>query len=679
MTAKETFIHQVSEETYAIAAVVGILTLISPTVGACGLLSWCVGLAFIRIMNVEALKSLPVHTHVNLVSTGMLLGLSLTSMEAVKYVGCAAIATVLLTGMVSRLFYYYLIPVMLIPSLLVTWAALGFHADHAAAASLSTESFPWAAGILGFFVLLRSPIFLIMTLCGMVTALLLQTIFIPVNPHHSFFSVVIAGFAFAACASVMSMPSRRSLAWSLVGLVLFYAFLAPLAHAFKLPSSVLVTVTCLNIAVTLSLYSSRISNRMTTFWSYRFLPEQKLDEAITLWSRFRTGEARTGLPFTGIWNVSQSFDGPWTHRGNWRHGLDFVMSDHAGKTHKDSGYELTDYYAYGKEIVAPSSGYIVALSSHFPDNKIGSVDNVHNFGNYVIIRDVYGAHAVVAHLMMDSITCKLYQYIEAGTVIGRCGNSGYSPEPHIHLHVQADPLIGSATIPFHLTNYLVSNQFKFHGVPAVGEVIRRPQINVNLARQLSFEVGETFEITSRNAINSERNVIENRLDPQLGVMYFSDGASKLFHYRDQFTFYFYRYEGKKSGALFDLMTALPRVPFLFGVNCHYSDQMPVTQWKSIAARVTAYLRQIFLANFHADDSTFHLKNDTLEVINSGSGMNEQLQTMCLLDAIDGFATFTVGERQYEVTVRRKMADAHHFTSNPAGSRGGENEVARIAI
>lgn len=49
------------------------------------------------------------------------------------------------------------------------------------------------------------------------------------------------------------------------------------------------------------------------------------------------------------------------------------------------------------------------------------------------------APAVVAlcHLQQGTITVRVGQQVSPGEVVGRCGNSGNSTEPHLHLHAVA--------------------------------------------------------------------------------------------------------------------------------------------------------------------------------------------------------------------------------------------------
>ena len=52
-----------------------------------------------------------------------------------------------------------------------------------------------------------------------------------------------------------------------------------------------------------------------------------------------------------------------------------------------------------------------------------------------------------------------------------CGNSGYSPQPHIHIQVQATEEIGSQTIPFSFFGYTISGKFYANNLPEENEII----------------------------------------------------------------------------------------------------------------------------------------------------------------------------------------------------------------
>src|SRR5699024_10987918 len=78
--------------------------------------------------------------------------------------------------------------------------------------------------------------------------------------------------------------------------------------------------------------------------------------------------------------------------------------------------------------------------------------------------------AVLAPLRRGSPTVQVGERVRAGQVIGRCGNSGSSSDPHVHFQLMDGPVIDSARgLPFtwrHLDEAGAERQ----GVPANEEL-----------------------------------------------------------------------------------------------------------------------------------------------------------------------------------------------------------------
>lgn len=117
-----------------------------------------------------------------------------------------------------------------------------------------------------------------------------------------------------------------------------------------------------------------------------------------------------------------------------RWAYDFVVAPAAHGSAK-----LEDYGCYGVPVVAPANGRIVKAHDGEPDAVPGVVSN--NFtaptGNHVVIQlDETGTYLLIAHLKPGSVTVKTGDTVAEGQVIGACGNSGNTSEPHIHMHHQ---------------------------------------------------------------------------------------------------------------------------------------------------------------------------------------------------------------------------------------------------
>ena len=99
---------------------------------------------------------------------------------------------------------------------------------------------------------------------------------------------------------------------------------------------------------------------------------------------------------------------------------------------------LEDYGCWGVPVVAPAAGRVVKAHDGEPDETPGAVSN--NFdapaGNHVVIELPTGTHLEVAHLQRGSVSVREGEAVEEGRPLGRCGNSGNTSEPHIHVHHQ---------------------------------------------------------------------------------------------------------------------------------------------------------------------------------------------------------------------------------------------------
>jgi hypothetical protein len=152
--------------------------------------------------------------------------------------------------------------------------------------------------------------------------------------------------------------------------------------------------------------------------------------------------ARLRLPFEGEWTViwgghtvEQNYHA-MTRDQRFAHDL-VILRD--GSSHRGDGRALTDYFCYGQRILAPGDGEVVWMCDSLPDQAIGASDPSHPVGNGVVIDHGTGEFSVLAHLAPHSLAVRLGQQVHAGDLIGRCGNSGNTSEPHLHYHLQNGP------------------------------------------------------------------------------------------------------------------------------------------------------------------------------------------------------------------------------------------------
>ena len=171
------------------------------------------------------------------------------------------------------------------------------------------------------------------------------------------------------------------------------------------------------------------------------------------------------LPFYGEWTV---FWGGDTKELNYhvineaqKNAFDIVIRDEKGNSFKTDGLTNDDYYAFGKELIAPCDGEVVLVVDGVKDNKPGEMNPIYVPGNTVIIKTENNEYLFFAHFKQHSIKVKQGQKVKQGEVLGLCGNSGNSSEPHLHFHIQNVEDMNIATgVKCYFDEILVNGELK---------------------------------------------------------------------------------------------------------------------------------------------------------------------------------------------------------------------------
>lgn len=155
------------------------------------------------------------------------------------------------------------------------------------------------------------------------------------------------------------------------------------------------------------------------------------------------------LPFKGEWTV---FWGGDTVEQNYhveskpqKNAFDFIITNSEGNSYKTDGMTNEDYYAFGKPLIAPADAEVVLVVDGIKDNTPGDMNPVYVPGNTVILKTAANEYLFFAHFKQHSIVVKQGQLVKQGDLLGLCGNSGNSSEPHLHFHIQNIEAIKDAT------------------------------------------------------------------------------------------------------------------------------------------------------------------------------------------------------------------------------------------
>jgi murein DD-endopeptidase MepM/ murein hydrolase activator NlpD/urea transporter/cytochrome c-type biogenesis protein CcmH/NrfG len=425
-----------------------------------------------------------------------------------------------------------------------------------------------AAGLLVLLALvLGSRITALFAILGVALASLVGMI---ASPHYQLGWIQSARYnsllVCIALGAVYFVPSRASIAWASFGALLtawLTLSMGPLFAQWDWPvlawPFVVVTLVILRA---IALRRPGYPPQATPLAGEN--AERNLRYSDMLATRFGPpGAVKVNLPVHGTWTVTQGFDGPHTHQGRWRHALDFEMLDDEGFPFQGHGTMSTDFYCFDAPVHAVLPGTVVFAYSNHPDNAPGAQDLAYPYGNTVIIQHAPALFSVLAHLRQGSITVQPGQFVAAGTPVGRCGSSGRSPRPHVHLQLQAAAELGTPTLAFELAHYALAGrefaEYFARGVPNEGDrlagcfALTTPELAL-------LRPGTEFSVQlERRRLQHFRS----EMSPQ-GERYLGDRAGREHLY---FSCYdgvatFTSHFGARPSALLTLALALPRIsPF----------------------------------------------------------------------------------------------------------------------
>lgn len=155
------------------------------------------------------------------------------------------------------------------------------------------------------------------------------------------------------------------------------------------------------------------------------------------------------LPFKTTLMVSNGGRSPETNNHNRTidkgprnqlYAYDFRM-DNTGKESK-----LEDYGVFNTEVISPGDGTIAQVVDGSFDCEPGDADRSVGVGNMIMIDHHNGEFSLICHFKHNSIAVKVGDHVKQGDLLGLCGNSGNTSQPHIHYNLQ-DNLLGYKASP----------------------------------------------------------------------------------------------------------------------------------------------------------------------------------------------------------------------------------------
>ncbi|OIP83183.1 MAG: hypothetical protein AUK44_06000 [Porphyromonadaceae bacterium CG2_30_38_12] len=287
------------------------------------------------------------------------------------------------------------------------------------------------------------------------------------------------------------------------------------------------------------------------------------------------------LPFIGEWTVTQAHNGKYTHKGEWRHAFDFMITDSNNSTFRNDGYQLTDYYCYNKPIFAPADGFVELILDNIEDNIPGQVNTVNNWGNSIVIRHLNGLYSQISHLRKGTFKVQQGAFIHKGDLLAHCGNSGRSPEPHIHFQMQIFPAIGAKTIDYPFAYFYKTNsgsdalvQYK---KPQKGDIVAPVSSDQFMFNAFNILPDSVLNMKySMNGSNEKMERWDTYTDAYNQKYFFcAETNSTAYYINDGSMFYFTAFYGNKNSLLYYFYLAAFKI-YLGNKQIEIQDYLPLS-------------------------------------------------------------------------------------------------------
>jgi hypothetical protein len=220
-----------------------------------------------------------------------------------------------------------------------------------------------------------------------------------------------------------------------------------------------------------------------------------------------TPSVEVSLPFRGRWVAENSparrVPSHGTDLFGTRYAIDFSGVDDHQRTATVRDWRTIlateppeRFFSFGRPILAPGSGTVVAVHDAEPDHParrsplalvpyaLSQASRVRAgvaaiAGNHVIIELAESStFAALTHLQHESIVVAVGQQVRDGQQVARCGNTGNSTQPHVHVQVmdRADPSVAEG-VPMTFRHFrewssgVTQAQDRERGMPGEGAVV----------------------------------------------------------------------------------------------------------------------------------------------------------------------------------------------------------------
>ena len=448
-----------------------------------------------------------------------------------------------------------------------------------------------AGMIIALGILINSRIIFSLIIVGFLTAYYFNNIVMG-HPEGMNYYLIGGNFILVSVAvgGFFTVPSVNTYAWAIISVPITFLIVMGLGRitgqwnlpVFTMPFSI--TVLCLLYFFSLKAQKGKVV--LTPLQLYT--PEKNLYNYLSHSERLiNNNSIRLQLPFIGKWMVSQGYNGTITHKGDWSKALDFIIVDNELKTYNQFAINPDNFYCYGKPVTAAADGFVQQVQDGIEDNEVGRINQKQNWGNSIVLKHAEGLYTKMSHLRKDSFKVKEGEYVKQGDIIAACGNSGRSPEPHLHFQVQTTPYIGSKTFAFPIAHYIKEKngvpERKEFSTPGETEFVYNISTSASLKKAFEFLPGYNLLVQADGMKEGKWEVFTDAWNNT--YLYCHNTKASAWFTRNESIFYFTAFEGDKNSLLYYFYLAAYKILLSTSPEFITKDKFPlqlstnnITKW-----------------------------------------------------------------------------------------------------
>lgn len=475
--------------------------------------------------------------------------------------------------------------------------------------------------IIAIGILVHSRIALSLMICGFIAACVFNSLTgtFPegISYYHLGGNLMMVS---SAIGGFFLIPSFRSYLWAILGIIISILLINGLTRLLGIAGLPVFSMPfCIVTLLMLRFLMLRVSpGKLQLTPLQHYSPEVNLYQYLNGLDRLQDLRyLRLNLPFLGTWSVSQGYEGDITHKGEWSKAIDFVIVDEERRTFMEPASRPEHFYCFNKPVLACADGVVEEVVNHVEDNEIGEVNMVQNWGNSIVIKHATGLYSKVSHLRKNSAKVKSGDFVKQGDVIGLCGNSGRSPEPHLHFQLQTTAYVGSKTFEYPFGYFIEeanqNRQLKSFSVPMEGSLVSQVETSNQLKQAFTLLPGHSGIIQSAGRPDEQWEVFTDAMNQT--YIYSAATDATAYFINNGTAFYFTAFYGDKNSLLHYFYLGAYKVFLIADPTINADDKYPLQSG--------AFITGLWLHDMLAPFYQYITRHYQSKCINHGTGFSIQ--------------------------------------------------------